>query len=198
MRACICRRKDLSTFCTLTPDPSLPPTDLLGAELSAVAVPPTSKWWQSAGLVHAAVLSHHTASDKPERKHECGACLLEAEVFYDTAERLALRRILPVSHPLHPPPLPASEAQSDVKPGSGHKRQSTADRLVRLRAMLADPALRASLPPMLASAAELYVGDDSVVHICDLTGEGEETEAWQASKRVKSERQHKRGIEEVL
>ena len=154
---------------------------LLGVEESKVTVPTGTKFYQGPGLRFSALLSAGKDLDSHLRKVKAGDIVVEAIVHYDTAERLALRGILPATHVSYPRDF--IDAQNGLQSLSSH--QATSDQLARLQSMVADPSLRAALPPTLVNAVEFCFNTD-VVHSCDLTGE-EETEVWQSNKRVKQE-----------
>ena len=75
--------------------------------------------------------------------------------YFDTAERLTLRRVLPTSHSANPQQhLPAALDNS--------RPRVPADRLAHFRSVLADPDIRATLSPTLANAADFYVNNSNM------------------------------------
>ena len=152
----------------------------LAAEPPSVQLSTSKKFWSapSLGLSHSA-----PCADELQLSHSnyrLDRALAIESVYFDTAERLALRRLLPASHPAYPQQhLPAEPSNS--------RPRVPADRLAHFRSMLADPDIRATLSPMLASAAEFYVNNSNMTHTCDLTGD-DTAGVWQASKRPKQER----------
>ena len=154
------------------------------AEALTISLPPTAKFYNAASLAlsHSIPLADQSVS---AIQYEIGHLVVQADVYYDTAERLALRRILSDTHQLYPRDFMA--AQRAAMEAASSKRESPSERLARFQSLLADPTLRARLAPTLRSAAELYVQNNSVVHTCDLTGD-EEAAVWDACKRVKLEK----------
>ena len=187
VRVAIYLWKDLYSYRNIKAKPSRAPTDLLGVEESAVTVPTGTKFYHAPGLTVTAIPSEDTDSRSSEYSKWCrnwtySDLVVEATIHYDTAERLALRSILPPTHPSYPQDF--MEAQTGLRALTS--RQATSDQLSRFQSMLADPAVRAALPPTLVNAVEFFVNNKDVVHSCDLTGE-EEAEVWQTSKKVKQE-----------
>ena len=91
----VLRRADLHTYSSYQRDPSQPPTDLLSAAQSSVNLPADAKPARTPGLAHSVVLSEHNTPNSVERDSAYGATLVTKKVYYDTAERLALRGLLP-------------------------------------------------------------------------------------------------------
>ena len=119
-------------------------------------------------------------------KWSYGAFVTLAEVYYDTALRLALRRILPDTHPLYPrDAVQAVEEAERERVASQNREAAHKDSLHRLVERLDDPVQRASMCAADVAVAKAH-RETAEVGYCDLTDD-EAPVVFQIRKKYKQE-----------
>jgi len=116
------------------------------------------------------------------RKYKYGRVVAEESVYYDTAELLAIRLILPKQHSCYPRQYMEEykETQRAKQALRATRRQTASAGVEKLRALLEDPDIRASVPASVLDPVNRFVANDGVKLECNLAGD-DDAEVWSES-----------------